>query len=68
VVWSVAFGTAADGQLLLATGSDDGTARVWDPVSRAALRTFIRRAGVNSLAVCGPMMAIADQEGVSIIE
>jgi len=30
---SVAFGAAADGRLLLASGGDDRTVRVWDPVA-----------------------------------
>jgi WD40 repeat protein/tetratricopeptide (TPR) repeat protein len=34
-VESVAFGTAADGRLLLASGSQDYTVRVWDPVAGA---------------------------------
>jgi hypothetical protein len=29
----VAFGTTADGRLLLASGGDDRTVRLWDPVS-----------------------------------
>src|SRR5262249_54095839 len=36
-VTSVAFGTTAEGQLLLVSGSDDGTVRVWDPVTGAAV-------------------------------
>ena len=30
---SVAFGTTADGRLLLATGSQDRSVRVWDPLT-----------------------------------
>ena len=36
-VTSVAFGTAPDGRLVLATGSTDRTARVWDPLTGTAL-------------------------------
>ena len=36
-VRSVAFGTAPDGRLVLATGSTDRTARVWDPLTGTAL-------------------------------
>jgi WD40 repeat protein len=67
-VTSVAFGTTAGGRLLLVTGSDHHTIREWDPVSGTALGVFLRRAGVISLAVCGPMLAVGDWEGVSVIE
>jgi WD40 repeat protein len=37
VVMSVAFATAQDGRLLLATGSKYGTARIWDPLTGTPL-------------------------------
>ena len=36
-VRSVAFGTALDGRLLVASGSDDRTVRLWDPVTGTQL-------------------------------
>jgi hypothetical protein len=36
----VAWGHAGDGQLLLATGSYDGTARIWDPATGQLRRTL----------------------------
>jgi WD40 repeat protein len=49
---SVAFGTARDGRLLVATGSGDGTVRVWNPLTGTLLaRSLIRHNGaVNSVA------------------
>ena len=37
MVYSVAFGTTGDGRLLLAAGCDDGTVRLWDPLTGAPL-------------------------------
>ena len=65
---SVAFGTAHDGRLLLATASADRTVRLWDPERQASLLVIRRRSGVNSIAVAGPLLAIGDDEGISVIE
>ncbi|WP_370653006.1 WD40 repeat domain-containing protein, partial [Frankia sp. CIT1] len=42
---SVAWATGADGRLLLATGSGDGTVRVWDPVAGQTLHTLTGHTG-----------------------
>ena len=39
-IWSVAWGTATDGRLLLATASADETARIWDPATGDCLTTL----------------------------
>ncbi len=40
-VMSVAFGTGSDGRLLLASGGQDETVRIWDPVAGAYVHTLI---------------------------
>jgi WD40 repeat protein len=67
-VTSVAFGTTSEGKLLLASGSYDGTARLWDPVKEGCIVVLRRRTGVRSIAVIGSLVAIGDQEGVSILD
>ena len=49
-VSSVAFGTGPDGRLLLASGSADGTVRLWDQATRACIATLQRRSRVRSIA------------------
>ena len=51
-VLSVAFGVGPHGRLLLASGSDDGTVRVWDPVTGKPQGSPLRghTSGVNSVA------------------
>jgi WD40 repeat protein len=65
---SVALGTTPDGRLLLATGSTDRTARLWDPGRQVSLLVIQRRSGVHAIAASGPLLAIGDDEGVSVIE
>ncbi|MGI5399152.1 caspase family protein [Streptomyces sp. CA-135486] len=65
---AMAFGRTPHGELLLASGSDDATVRLWGPTSATCLATLRRRSKVLSLAFAGPMLAIGDGEGFSVIE
>jgi len=65
---SVAFGTGADGRVLLASGSADKTVRLWDPVTAVCLSTLRRRSAVYSVVFAGTLLAIGDTEGLSVIE
>ena len=64
-VWGVAF--SPDGRLL-ATASDDGTARVWDPATGRHLRTLTGHAGgVRGVAFSpdGRLLATASRDGTA---
>jgi WD40 repeat protein len=67
-VLAVAFGTGPDGRLLLASGGDDCTVRVWDPFAGTALRIVRRRTLVKAVAQHGTTLAVADHEGVAVLE
>ena len=64
----MAFGTAPDGRLLLATGSHDGIARWWDPYRQVGCFVIKRRSRLKAIAAAGRLLAIGDDEGVSVIE
>ena len=66
-VTSVAFGTDPGGALL-ASGSDDRTVRLWDPLTAACVSMLCRRSAVHAVALAGAMLAIGDDEGVSVLE
>jgi WD40 repeat protein len=66
-VQSVAFGTGPDGRLLLASGGDDRVVRMWDPTSKECVAIVRRRSRVQSVAIIGTLLAIGDDEGVSVI-
>jgi WD40 repeat protein len=65
-MFSLAWNT--DGRLLLASGSDDKTVRLWEPATGFCIATIHRRSGVHSVAMAGVLLAIGDHEGVSVIE
>jgi WD40 repeat protein len=67
-VTSVAFGTRPDGRLLLASGSQDKTVRLWEPATGFCITTIRRRCGVHSVAMTNAVLAIGDHEGVSVLE
>ena len=67
-VASMAFGTATDGRLLLAFGGRGRMVRLWDVARKECVLALRRRSGVQAIAVSGPLIAIGDQEGVSVIE
>jgi WD40 repeat protein len=67
-VTSVAFGTTGEGRLLLVSASVDKTVRWWEMSGGNCVLTLRRRSGVRSIAVSGALLAIGDDEGVSVIE
>jgi hypothetical protein len=42
--------------------------RLWDPATCAAIVTLLRRTPPAAVAAQGTQLAIADQEGVTVIE
>jgi hypothetical protein len=54
--------------VLLASGSDDHTARVWDPAAAKAVLTLPRRSPTRCLAAAGPTLAIGDDEWLTVVD
>ena len=70
-VREVAFGADADGRPLLASGGDDGTngtVRLWDLATGDPIVTLLRRTAVLAIATQNTRLAIADREGVTVLE
>jgi WD40 repeat protein len=67
-VAAVAFTLAPSGTLLLVSGGGDNTVRLWDPRSGACLLVLPRLSPVRSLATSGLLLAIGENEGLSVIE
>jgi WD40 repeat protein len=67
-VTSVAFGRTGEGRLLLISASVDKTVRWWDTTASKCVLTLRRRSGVRSIGVSGALLAIGDDEGISVIE
>ncbi|MEU9397668.1 AAA family ATPase [Streptomyces sp. NPDC048324] len=67
-VTSTAFIETPKDALLVATGSRDHTVRLWNPTTGQCLKVLRRRSEVLSLGGTSQMLAIGDDEGVSVIE
>ncbi|HEV2371794.1 MAG TPA: WD40 repeat domain-containing protein [Streptosporangiaceae bacterium] len=67
-VGSLAFGTGPHGRALLASASGDRTVRVWDLMTRACTVTLRRRTTVHAVAMTGLVLAVGDDEGLSVLE
>ncbi|WP_435218282.1 hypothetical protein [Streptomyces sp. bgisy034] len=71
-VLATAAASGPHGDLYLASGSADGTARLWRPGTSDAVHTFQSKKGfVSALALDphapeGPLVALADEEGLSL--
>jgi WD40 repeat protein len=68
LVRSVIFGTGPGGRPLLVSGSADRTVCVWDLHTGGLALTIRRRVDVTALASDGSLLAIGDQEGLSVID
>ncbi|MDQ0765364.1 WD40 repeat domain-containing protein [Streptomyces canus] len=67
-VHALAFGALPDGTPFLASGGEDLTIRFWDPVAPRPLAVLHRRSPIRCLAALGTLLAVGDDEGVSVLE
>ena len=65
---AVAFGADADGRPLLASASVDRTVRLWDPATGIPVGILLRRSAAAAVATHNIQLAIADAEGVTVVE
>jgi len=65
---AVAFGVGADGRPLLASASYDDTVQLWDPATGAPVVTLLRRTTPAAVATQNTQLAIADAEGITVVE
>ena len=66
-VTSLAIGAITGPPPLVASASDDRTVRLWDLGSRELITILRRRSRVKSIAINGPLLAVGDDEGVSVM-
>jgi WD40 repeat protein len=67
-VRALAFGASAGGRPLLASVSEDATMRLWDSATGAFIGTLRRRMRPEAIATQNTQLAIADREGITVVE
>lgn len=65
---AVAVGALADGRAVVTSGSGDGSVRLWDPATGAAMGVLPVLGAATDVAVHGRLLAIATPAGVIVAE